>query len=119
MERPARITSRPGAVASPLAGRGRSRRPLAAVYERLELGGQTVITGGQLPLRERGALQRLLEGTQGLGAPGARESVGESGRGVLASGIPSRRQRLRVAFSRQARLAEREARHAGQVADDV
>jgi len=119
MQRSARIEGRPVAVAAALARLGRQRLTVAAVRERLELRGNTAITGSQLPMLELVALQRLLEGKQVLGAPGAIEGMGDGSRVLLAPRIPSLRQLVRVTFSRQDRLDDGQARHASNVTDHV
>ena len=65
------------------------------------------------------ALQRLLQGEQVLCPPVAIQRLGDGRRVLLAPMIPSLGQLLRVAFPRKDRLDDRQARHAGNVADDV
>ena len=75
--------------------------------------------GGQLPMLELVALQRLLQGEQVCFPPVAIQGLGNRLLVLLAPGIPSLGQRLRVTFPSKDRPEDRDARYASHVADDV
>src|SRR5438046_5384283 len=113
------IERRSVAVAAPLATLGGQRCTMTLVCNRLQVGRNAGIAGGELPMLERIALQRLLQGKQMLGPPRALQGGGDGGLVLLASGSTQPRELRRVAFPGEDGPDGCEPRDAGNVPDDV
>src|SRR5215470_18615011 len=93
------IERRAVTVAAPLAALGGQRCAMALVRTRLHRGRNAGITGGELPMLECIALERLLQDKQMLDPPRPVQGGGNGGLVLLAAGITPPRELPRVAFT--------------------
>jgi hypothetical protein len=113
------VERRSVAVAAPLATLGWQWLALALVGKRRQVARNADITGGELPMLELIAFQRLLQGKHMLGSPRALQGGSDSGLVVLAAVITQPRELRRVAFPGEDGQDDCQPGHARHVTHDV